>query len=184
MTGRRARRVLELSLRAYPGSFRAEYGRDILQLFDDRLRDGSVGPWHLCLSETLDVLRNAAIMRMEHPMNKLALVTVGLFAAVVVTLAIGPLALVPLGIALAGLMVWLARHDAPVSRPSGSRGAWILVGLLLLAGAVGISVAADGELSEPAWALFAVLGLGGLALTVLGVATVLGAGRGPATTRR
>ncbi len=60
-----AERVYRLLLRAYPAEFRAAYGREMTQLFNDRRRDASTARAQFWAAMLADIARSAPAMRLE-----------------------------------------------------------------------------------------------------------------------
>ncbi len=60
-----AERAYRLLLRAYPAEFRAEYGREMTQLFNDRRRDASAARAQFWAAMLADIARSAPAMRLE-----------------------------------------------------------------------------------------------------------------------
>jgi hypothetical protein len=60
-----AERIYRGLLRAYPPAFRAEYGRDMTQLFLDQHREGDASPSIFWLTVMWDVARSAPALRLE-----------------------------------------------------------------------------------------------------------------------
>ena len=58
-----AERAYRLLLRAYPAAFRAAYGREMTQLFNDRRRDASSARGQFWAAMLADVARSAPTMR-------------------------------------------------------------------------------------------------------------------------
>jgi hypothetical protein len=60
-----AERAYRLLLRAYPAAFRAAYGHEMTQLFNDRRRDASSARGQFWAAMLADVARSAPTMRLE-----------------------------------------------------------------------------------------------------------------------
>jgi hypothetical protein len=60
-----AERIYRALLRAYPAAFRAEYGREMTQLFRDQYREGDASPPAFWLTVVWDVARSAPALRVE-----------------------------------------------------------------------------------------------------------------------
>ncbi len=60
-----AERIYRLLLRAYPPSFRADYGREMLLVFRDQCRDGDVRTLGFWVRVFWDVVRSAPALRAE-----------------------------------------------------------------------------------------------------------------------
>src|SRR6267142_4526484 len=60
-----AERIYRLLLRAYPPSFRAEYGREMVLVFRDQCRDGDVRTVGFWVRVFWDVMRSAPALRVE-----------------------------------------------------------------------------------------------------------------------
>jgi len=61
----RAEKIYRLLLHAYPSSFRADYGRDMTQLFRDQWREGSRNALHFWCTIAWDVAQSAPHLRLE-----------------------------------------------------------------------------------------------------------------------
>jgi hypothetical protein len=60
-----AERIYRVILRAYPDAFRAEYGREMTQLFADQWREGGGDVLHFWMNVALDLVRSAPALRVE-----------------------------------------------------------------------------------------------------------------------
>src|SRR5262245_20253655 len=74
-------RLYALALRLYPPRFRARFGKDMLQLFQDRCRDeaghGLAGRLRLFFSTAADVLTHAAAERRIEAMDRRNVAVIG-----------------------------------------------------------------------------------------------------------
>ena len=160
-------------LRAYPADFRRAFGDEMSQLARDRSRFDGVPGWRVALNEVVDAAQMGPRLRWEESvMNRVVVVSLISTAAVVSTVAFGPFAVLPVA-ALAVVTVIVAmRRGRPFASAVSTR-AWVATcgsGLALLALSVVLMATADGELSEPAWALMSVAFAGGVGLVIAGVA--------------
>lgn len=166
---------MRLLLRAYPPSFRREFGEQIAQCAQDLRRHAGRPPWRIALYLLADTARTAPRIRLESAMKDSAVVTVGLVGALVVlALAVGSPALAVAVLAaiaaIAVLTVAGLRHDRPLAthRPTTARRR-LMTGLACIAAGLVILIIDGGELSEPVWAVWATVMLTGLVLVLHGL---------------
>ena len=167
-----AGRLSRLVLLAYPAAFRSRYGPEMLRCMRDLRRHGGMGRGRLAAHVAADVLLTAPRMRMESLMARTIVITVALSGAVLLALVVSPIALVLVPLALVAVVAARRRQDRPFAAdaPSPAHGrAHIRAGLASLAVAGAILLVDGGELSEPAWAVFALSVVLGTLLLVFGL---------------
>ena len=165
--------VYRAALRLYPRSFRRDYETALVQSVLDQYTFGARGLRSVVLRELPDVAGSALRMRGESPMSRFVVAVVALVVALLVALAAGPIALVPV-VVVAVAILWGMRIAPPLDAAGGARPArWMAAAAVAAVAAVTIPVVDGGELSEPAWAVTAVLVVAGLALGVTGLAFLL-----------
>lgn len=161
-------RAYRTSLRLYPRRFRAEYGDDMVALFEEQLRDEHaarvLGRTALDLALTVPSRHLEAHM---HRTSTTALVVTFMALAAGLTALGGPLGLLgAIGMLVLAALTW--RRSRPVA--ASADGSWwklVLGGLALLALLVVVTTA-TGELPEGGWfvamatllASFALIGTG------------------------
>lgn len=170
-----------LVLRAYPRSFREEFGADMEQLLLDRHRHEGTPLGRLFLNELADAATAAPMMRWEDEMAQTTWCVVAIAAAALVGLSGGPVLFLPLAVTGA-IIATVVRQRSPMSRPLGEPrrwGAWAsAAGVAALPG-VAILATADDELSEPLWAVMALSLLVGLGLLVAAASMAIADRPGP-----
>jgi hypothetical protein len=165
------------ALRLYPRSFRREYETALVQCVVDQHTFESRGLLSVVARELPDVAGSALRMRGESPMARFVVVIVTLVVAALAALAAGPMALVPV-LVVAVAIVWGMRSAPPLDAARETRPArWFAGAAVAVVAAVMIPVVDGGELSEPAWAVMAVLMVAGVALAVTGLAFLFGPAR-------
>lgn len=167
-------RAYRASLRLYPRRFRAEYGDDMVALFEDQLRDEHTA--RVVGRAALDLALSAPTRHLEahmHRTSTTALVVTFVAVAVAVAAVGGPLGLTgALGLLVLAAIAW--RRSRPVG--GAADGGWwkLLLGGLALLGLLIVITSATGELPEGGWfvamtALFTSFALIGAGI-VLGIA--------------
>jgi hypothetical protein len=167
------------AVRLYPRRFRDDYGRDLVLLVADQLRDEP--PWRVAARNAIDLVLTLPTRHLEAHMNRppTALVPTILGAialsAVIVGITVGhPLVLlVCLAIAIAaGGLGLLAVHRArPLTQPRPTSAHWwrlLAGGAGLMAALIGITTI-TGELPDGAWLVAMITGLTAIVLMSAGV---------------
>lgn len=164
-----ARRSLayRIILRAYPRSFRDQFGPDMTQLFLDRRRHGANGT-ALVLREAGDCLRTAPRLHLEGSMSRTVIIVL-LTATVTLALAGGPIGLIPA--ALLAVVLVLRRDERPIGASGWHWWTWFAAGAAALAIAL-IVLAIDGdELTTAGWTIAFVSFNAAVVLALVGLAT-------------
>ena len=162
--------------RLYPRPFREAFGADMVLLFRDQLEDEPA--WRVCGRAGLDLLITVPIRHVEVHMTRTRTPALVLLASLAIATVMFALVEGLLGIVVAAggaalaMLIWRHERPAPSQRALAQRW-WKLLGIgaALLATVIGVTTA-TGELSEPAWALAALVFL--VSVTLLGAGVVLG----------
>lgn len=172
------------ALHLYPRTFRRGYGEALVQTVLDQCTFGGLSLVSVVVRELPDVAGSALRMRGENPMSRFVVSVVVLVAAVLAALAAGPIALVPMAVVAIAIFVGM-RGAPPIDARSGHPARWLAAAVGAIGVAVAIPIIDGGELSEPAWAVMAVLVVAGVGLALTGLGQLVAATRGsqPSTTR-
>jgi hypothetical protein len=168
--------LLRLALRACPADFRRAHGAEVLGTVIDRCRHGHEPAGRVVVQEVVDVVRAASRMRWENPMTRTVILAVAITAGTVGALVGGPLRWAALAgaVLIAVAMTSGLRRRRPAATPVGGPARWwrwTAAGAVLVAAAVAIPLVDGDELSEPWWAIAAVLLVGGLVAGSIGLVT-------------
>lgn len=155
-------------LRAYPRSFRDDFGPDMAQLFADRRRHGDLSKNRLVAREALDCLRTAPRLHLENPMTRNTFLVVLVAAAVLgFTLAGGP-GLIPALVLTVFLLGF--RREHPIAGLRASRWWTWFVAAAGAAALLFIVLAVDGDNLTPlGWTLAFLSGNGAMVLVLIGI---------------
>jgi hypothetical protein len=161
-------RLYRASLRAYPRAFRREYESALLQSLIDQHRAEGTALWRVAVREIADVAATAPRMRGESPMTRVVLAVGALTVCIAAAVATGPLAVLAVLAASAAIWFGFARSTPTAEHVAGhgASSAWLVAGIVALAGAITIPVVDGGELPEMWWSVMAALILAGTALLV------------------
>jgi hypothetical protein len=161
-------------LRAYPRSFRDQYGREMTRTLRDMRRYGGISRSRLAGALARDVALTAPRLRMEALMARSKILGVVAIAALsALAVVAGATRFVVVIAALVALLAVLAhRHDRPITTAVRSVHWWrwgagglAILGTLILAEGAG----PDFDWLPGAWHLMWFLALMGLALLAIGV---------------
>jgi hypothetical protein len=180
MVNRPSRLLVRVALQACPADFRRAHGADVIRTVHDRCRHGGEPVGRVVVREVVDVALAASCMRWEQPMSRTVLLALVATASIVGALVGGPAALVPVAgiVGVAACMLVRSRRLArPLEEPH-RWGRWLAAGAVLVAGAVVIPVIDGGELDELWWSVAAVLLVGGLTISFVGLLTAVRGGNG------
>ena len=163
-----------LVLLAYPRSFRREFGEDLVQSIADMRRHGGLSRFGVFGRVGIDVVRTAPRMRLESlmknhkPLAVAAVLSVGLFAALV-----GSPSFYLMIVCIAAVLVIVARTgDRPITGDP-AHGAhwyrWLGAGAVSFAVGVGAAVIDGPDFSEAGWTIWAFSWAVAIVLAVYGL---------------
>jgi len=174
MTGA-GERAYRLALLAYPAAFRRDYGAEMSRTLQDLKNHGGASRWRLAAHVAADVVLTAPAMRLESLMSRPTAVTGLLIVALFCGLAfvgqvVGSPVFLAVLVAGVGVVTILSRrHGRPIvsdRRPGAPWQRRLTAGLAALAVGTVILIADGGELSEPAWAVWALSWTAGIVLVL------------------
>jgi hypothetical protein len=171
----RPERLCRLLLLAYPRSFRAAYGDEIVTVVHDLRRHAGMSRRRVALHLFGDVLVTAPRMRWEGLMKNSKLLAVAALAVLALfALAVGSPVFVPLVLVPVALAAVLARrHDRPLVNDVCSTAQWyrwlLAGGVAFGAGFLTLVIEGDDELSEAGWAIWFSTWILGAVLVVFGI---------------